>query len=236
MEVKLFYINFLKDFLYNKFFDEHLMKLSRDAEKIVIYLTPFVLKINLQIIIYEFDNDSSVHTKDFPCYLENKPSICLLYRKTHYDLVYNSNYFGKYSKELCYFVNLEENLKVVDNRLLEDARNKNRKEEIFKIKLQDLNNSTNIVNNKNELEKNPNSNIEDINVQFPTCITCKNSYINKQNQFNMCITCLTNELNDLIMANYFVYIGECVVLYQEGKESEISKIYEDCIYFIIITL
>lgn len=99
------------------------MKSGTDAEKIVIYLTPFVLKSNLKIIIYEFDSpDSFLLTKEFPCYLEDKHEIVVLYRKTHYDLAYVDKYFENYTKHLSSFVNLEENLRILTFDLLEKIR------------------------------------------------------------------------------------------------------------------
>lgn len=102
------------------------MKNGTDAEKIVIYLTPFVLKMNLKIIIYEFDSIEAVCVnKTFPCYLENNQSeIVVLYRKTHYDLVYTSDYFEKHTKHLSSFVNLDENLRILNYSLLEKLRSK----------------------------------------------------------------------------------------------------------------
>lgn len=99
------------------------MKSGTDAEKIVIYLTPFVLKMNLKIIIYEFDSaDSFLLTKEFPSYLDNKHEIVVLYRKTHYDIAYQDKYFENYTKHLSSLVNLEENLRVLNFDLLEKIR------------------------------------------------------------------------------------------------------------------
>ena len=115
---KIYYlINFL-EFLYDRFFNENLMKCGTDAEKIVIYLTPFVLKTNLKIIIYEFDSESSCMSKDFSCNLEDKSEILVLYRKTHYDLAYSSDFFQNNTKHLSSFVNLDENLSVLNIDLL----------------------------------------------------------------------------------------------------------------------
>ncbi len=100
------------------------MKSGTDAEKIVIYLTPFVLKSNIKIIIYEFDShDSFLITKEFPCYLsDKKDDIVVLYRKTHYDIVYEDKYFEKYTKFLSSFTNLDENLRVLTFEFLKRKR------------------------------------------------------------------------------------------------------------------
>jgi len=99
------------------------MKSGTDAEKIVIYLTPLVLKLNLKIIIYEFDSpDSFFIMKEFPCYVKECSEIALLYRKTHYDIAYIDKYFEKYTKHLSSFINFEENLKILNYELLEKIR------------------------------------------------------------------------------------------------------------------
>jgi len=127
------------------------MKSCTDAEKIVIYLTPFVLKTNVKIIIYEFDSpDSFLLTKEFPCYLENKHEIVVLYRKTHYDVAYVDKYFEKYTKHLSSYVNLDENLRILSFDLLEKIR---------KSSNQDFNiNNILISSNQFNIADNPNNN------------------------------------------------------------------------------
>lgn len=191
------------------------MKFGVDAEKIVIYLTPFVLKINLKIIIYEFDTDSSVIVKDFNCGLQNKIDIILLYRKTHYDLVYSSKYFENYTKELTYFVNLDENLKVVDSILMDSLRN------------------INISDNKNISIENSRNSIIDINkiVEFPKCLACKNDYLHKTNILNLCVICIGQDFNNQLMANYLEYLNEAVQqMCSDSKDFSLNGLYNDSKY------
>lgn len=206
------------------------MKLDTDAEKIVIYLTPFVLKINLQIIIYEFDTDSNAIVKDFPSYLDNKQNICLLYRKTHYDLVYEAKNFEKYAKELCNYVNLNENLMIAKNGILDELR-KGGKENFENKKKKSPGNSVVSQNEMNSNLKNinePNINsADDSENPFPQCLACKNFYLHKANILNLCINCITNELESQMMANYLLYISECLSCYQEEKDINIPKIFNE---------
>ena len=44
------------EFLFKDFYENYLLKMFMDAEKIIIYLTPFILGINLNIILYEDEN------------------------------------------------------------------------------------------------------------------------------------------------------------------------------------
>jgi len=94
-----------------------------DAEKIIVYLTPFVLKLNLGILIYDFGYNFSVEDKLFSCYLKDKPKINLLYRQIHYDLIYEQEYFEKYTKFLCNYVHMGEKLNVIKPDILDSIRN-----------------------------------------------------------------------------------------------------------------
>ena len=194
------------------------MKLNVDAEKIVIYLTPFVLKLNMKIIIYEFDQNSNVLIRDFPCYLDNKQDVYLLYRKTHYDLVYEGKEFEAHAKELCYYVNLNEDLKVVKNGLLEKIRGKEQ-EVNLKSSFKDISNSP--LQSK---EKHNEENINSITTFPNLCVSCKTPYLHKSNIFNLCLNCLNNELKNHLMANYLLLLNESLACYQDENEMNILKI------------
>ena len=77
------------EFHINSFYQNYLLKMFMDAEKIIIYLTPFVIGINLDIILF---NDESEIIKKIN--YEEKPKhsfddkIFLMNRKNHYELVY----------------------------------------------------------------------------------------------------------------------------------------------------
>ena len=191
-----------------------MLKLDVDAEKIIIYLTPFVLKTNIKIIIYEFDNNSTVLSKEFPCYIDNKHEIILLFRKTHYDLIYESKNFGINSKELCYYVNLNENLKVVNSSIL--SRLKHNK----KIK----NESTGLCL---DINTNPIASLEKTE-----CLLCRISI--KPKSINICKECLHNELISQIMANYMDFINESINLFQIGQDAKVPALFNQSIILFII--
>jgi len=46
--------------------------------------------------------------KEFSCFLEGKHKIIVLYKKGHYDLIYEKSYFEKYCKHLAQYSNLYE--------------------------------------------------------------------------------------------------------------------------------
>ncbi len=123
MEVSLLLI--ILEFLWDKFFREHLLKLGIYAEKIVIYLTPYVLKTNVKLLMYDYGSEYLIETKKFFCHLPNKEEIVTLYRKCHYDVTYSKSYFDKYSKFISGFVNLNEEIKVLRDHLLSNFRKNN---------------------------------------------------------------------------------------------------------------
>ena len=90
------------EFEFQKFYTNYLLKMHTEAEKIIIYLTPFVLGINLDIIIFE-DNESQI-IKRFSYEEENGDNklkdnaITLLNRNAHYELVYTYNEYNKFSE------------------------------------------------------------------------------------------------------------------------------------------
>jgi len=94
-------------FLWNKINKEKLLNLYTDAENIIIYVTPFVLKINLEIFTFDIGKNELDKLKTVPCYLENKHTANIIYRKVHYDLIYDKNYFEK---------NFPQEIKFIDNK------------------------------------------------------------------------------------------------------------------------
>jgi hypothetical protein len=96
----LSYENEKGEFYFDKFYKDYLLKMFSEAEKIIIYLTPFVLGINLDIIIFG-DNEDKI-TKRLS-YEENSSetdksnAITLLNRNAHYELIYTLEEYNKYS-------------------------------------------------------------------------------------------------------------------------------------------
>ena len=93
----LSYENEKGEFNFDKFYKDYLLKMFSEAEKIIIYLTPFVLGINLDIIIFG-DNEDKI-TKRIS-YEENSSdnsnAITLLNRNAHYELIYTLEEYNKY--------------------------------------------------------------------------------------------------------------------------------------------
>jgi len=105
-------------FLFEKFFSEELLKLYTYAEKLAIYLTPYVLRVDLRVVFYDYGNDCNIQTKEFPSPIEAKLKLCVLYRKAHYDITYDIEYFFKYSNYLTSF-SQDVGLSVVTDELID---------------------------------------------------------------------------------------------------------------------
>ncbi|MCQ2817930.1 MAG: OTU family ubiquitin thioesterase [archaeon] len=92
------------NFLFNGFYEKYLLKLYQDAEKIIIYLSPFALGINLNIYLYDEKDKNPL--KEFNCFNdvpENNrpefiPTINLINRKAHYEIIYTKSEYDKHEK------------------------------------------------------------------------------------------------------------------------------------------
>ena len=97
-------------FLYNDYFLKDLLKFYTCAEKLAVFLVPYVLKVNLNIVFYYFGNECDIENKFFSCELPNKDTkldtINVLYRKAHYDVCYFNEYYYNYKNLLNLYCNL----------------------------------------------------------------------------------------------------------------------------------
>ena len=93
-------------FLFDDFYEHFLLKFYKDAEKIVIYLTPFVLGIELDVVVFDiegeilqkfiFEGKSELITDD---------NITLLNKKNHYEIIYTETNEAKNKKFFEIFEN-----------------------------------------------------------------------------------------------------------------------------------
>ena len=94
-------------FLYELFYNNYLLKFYTDAEKIVIYLTPFVLGIPLNVIIFDDNEEEILQTFKWEegQGLNLSDEIYLLNRKNHYEIVYTQKENEKYKNIFQYYEN-----------------------------------------------------------------------------------------------------------------------------------
>ena len=99
-------------FLYKEFYEKDLIPLNKDTERIIIYITPFVLGKTIKIYSFDFMTKDSNTLREIPFdaysnYINkdnpDKNEICLLFRDSHYDIIYPKIYFEKFKNYLTFF-------------------------------------------------------------------------------------------------------------------------------------
>ena len=105
-------------YYFDKYYENDLLKLYKDAELITIYIIPYLLKVDVSIIPYDFENTKNNQSL-FNCFLPKKNKITLLLKSNHYDLIYSKEYFDKYSKYLTdYYSNFENDKSIISTEVL----------------------------------------------------------------------------------------------------------------------
>ena len=110
-------------FLYNDYFLNDLLKFFTCAENLSIYLIPYVLKVNLNIVFYFYGKDCEIENKFFPCELPDKEkkldTINVLFKKAHYDICYFTEYYNQYKRLLELYCNVKTKYKDDDFYILD---------------------------------------------------------------------------------------------------------------------
>ena len=142
------------EFLFDSFYQNYLLKMFMDAEKIIVYLTPFVLGMNLDIIIFGDESEivKKINYEGKPKYsFEEK--IFLMNRKNHYELIYTQKDNIKYEELFEKYINndflkvslilldLREKHNMITNKNFQSHANKNNV------------NRNNLINTNIELDK-----------------------------------------------------------------------------------
>lgn len=112
------------EFLFNKFYYCYLLSIFTDAEKIIVYLTPFVLGINLDIIIFDDNEDEVIKNINFtgtPEYNFKDDKMFVLNIKGHYELLYsekdNNKYKSIFKQYICNYI---PNILVEENMVINE--------------------------------------------------------------------------------------------------------------------
>ena len=92
-------------FLFNQFYDNYLLKLFNDAEKIVIYLTPFIFPIKLNIILFEESSTNFFQEYCSPENIDSNNIITVIYKKEHFELIYSNNENENFKEYLFEYIN-----------------------------------------------------------------------------------------------------------------------------------
>ena len=177
-------------FLFNDFYENYLLNFFTEAEKIIIYLTPFVLWTELDIVIYN-DNEEEILKKlkwEGNSEIKINSIISLLNRKNHYEIVYTlednennkqifSNYENHIKSVILFDLNESNNFNLLSSIKSINSKTEIKQNSIYKKKFSD--NGNNIINQGlNNIDINQNNNIK-CNTQIK-----KNNYINEKKNLN----------------------------------------------------
>ena len=186
----------LNNYFFESYYLLQLMKPKTFAEKIVIYIAPFVFNCNINILIYDYGANSFIQEKNFTNEKKSEFEINLIFRKAHYDIFYKKPYYDKYSKYLDLLPNISENicfLNIENQKELEDKINAAKK--------QKNNKETNLENYEYMFDEQGGNNKD----ALPKCMECKKTYDHKENVFGLCNNCLLNDLKTQILTSYIYY-------------------------------
>ena len=178
------------EYLFENYYSMQLMKPTSFAEKIVIYIAPYVFNCDINILIYDYGANCFIEEKKFISDKKSIYQINLLFRKSHYDVYYKKNFYDKYSDYLDILSNIYENIQFLN------SKNPDKLLGSINYNLNDLNPDYETMFNKQD---NNNNNI-------PKCLECKKPYDHKENVFGLCNNCLITILKTQILSNYLVYL------------------------------
>ena len=216
-------------FDFNSFYFNYLLKMFIPAEKIIIYLTPFVLGIDLEMIL--FNDDEVDVVKHFQYYDDNNSEeknndknildiiqkIFLINRKNHYEIIFNyfdnKNYndiYKYYRNDIKpYFINEDNLLSNIYLKIKSIDSSKNIK------KIESIDNNNNIGNKDiNEIKK-------DL-----ICIKCS-SKINMKNKTlkNICQSCLSKEIFIQTKNYYKEYLKEITPKINQASIKDLNNLF-----------
>ena len=175
-------------FLFNKFYYLYLLSMFTDAEKIIIHLTPFVLGINLDVIIFDDNEDKTIKNMIFygePDYNFNDDKFFVLNVIGHYELLYTQKDNVKYKNIFQNYVNdYYSNILIKDNSNNESQKEKennnngnNRVKPENNAKVEEINNEK----TDNEIKVINNKSSEDNNATY-SIINIKKNNMNKNDE------------------------------------------------------
>jgi hypothetical protein len=194
------------EYFFENYYSMQLMVTKSFAEKIVVYITPFVFDIDMNILLYDFGTNgasSTIQEKHFSCENGNKSpiEINLLFRKAHYDIYYKQKYFEEYEEMFNVFKNIKEDIKIINKKREEIYPIENgKKSEVKKEQKLIEEDEEHILDLINE-EKN----IPDNKENTLLCFECKKPYY-ELNDFALCKKCLLNNLTTALLGVYIDYI------------------------------
>ena len=215
------------------FYQNYLLKMFIPAEKIIIYLTPFIFGIDLDIILFD-DNEIDV-VKHFKFYennnenLEIKQNIFLINRKNHYEIVYNYFDNKNYNDIYNFYRNDLKPIFIQEDDIMSNIYNKI-KNDVQKLKSTKIENSVkkeeNANNNQNNNQNNNINNNQNKKDIEQICLMCsKQIYIPNKTLKNICQLCLFREIFSQIKKYYKDYLHLAITKINQITKDDLNNLF-----------
>ena len=228
------------EYFFENFYSLMLMNPKTFAEKIVLYVAPYVFDINMNVLVYDYGTNiipSNIQQKVFSSDNNSKSKIDvnLVFRKSHYDIYYTKKYYEENKKYLNILLNKKENEieKLKEKRKAERESEKIREKQNI-IKKENKNNisSSNETNHEEKLKKEnfnkenmqnlnkdiKNSNNDNYKNDSAICSECLFPYSNEENIFGLCDDCLLNILKNTLTSSFYQFLKDKNNLYNSKKK------------------
>ena len=230
------YENQKGEFLFNSFYENYLLKFYTDAEKIIIYLTPFVLGIELNIIVFDLDQQDVLQKFIYEGNSDIKTGdvISLLNNRNHYEIVYTEKDNEKYKNYFYFYENriqsqiINKNTKFPSTKKnydIDEKQNDYKPVSFSNLKVSEINENENETETKILLKKEYINNIKNNNNQNYTNLKDNNIENHNNNQNNENKRFLGNN-NPISNKNNIINCRKCQ---KEIQLNNLDNLCEKCI-------
>ena len=176
------------EFLFDSFYENYLLKFYTDAEKIVIYLTPFVFGIELNIAVFDLNDDELLQKFNWEGESEVKTDdvISLLNNRNHYEIIYTKKDNEKNKKYFEFFENhIQPTILTIPTKEIDDKKKDLNHLNFNNLKLTNCQPTETVIMlnkafNNNNIKEN-NNNIKNNNININSNIKDNNNMNNFQN-------------------------------------------------------
>ena len=203
-------------FLYEDFFNKYLYKLYSDAEKIVIYLTPYIFGININIFMFE--GQKQIFTYEGESNFNFNFEINILNKNAHYEVLYLKKFYQQYKIYLETYLNIEPFISIFNKEeksqmIFSNFEVLDKKEKLYNsMMIGKKKNLINIDNNINEGIENiktdkliESKNKKSSNISTKECSQC-GLYPSILNSIGYCKNCLLQFLYNYVLSEYYSFL------------------------------
>ena len=188
------------EFLFENFYEKYLLRLYTDAEKIIIYLTPYIFGINLNIYLFDGEKQFFTYVGNMEDTFEHE--ITMINKIGHYEILYKNDYYEKYNEFLKNYIYFEKYSSILVQMPFQTN---------FKLSKLDSSDEKKTVSKSEIIFNN-----FDIKKEKDKKIKCRNCEIFSEflndplNKTQLCETCLKTFLINECISQYYMFINGLV--------------------------